>query len=59
MRKDLWRMARKKTSCKPDPKLQELMDRYWKLIVREKIPKTPNITKILDDLEDEIRKLKK
>lgn len=59
MRKDLWHMAKKKISSEPDPRLKELLDRYWKLIAREKVPKTPNISRILDELEVEIRKLKK
>lgn len=33
--------------------------RYWELIVEEKMPKTPEITKELDQLEVEIRELKK
>lgn len=32
--------------------------RYWELIVQEKMPKTPEITKELDELEKEIQELK-
>ena len=36
-------------------KLEECLKRYWELIVQENYPKTPEITKELDALEEFIK----
>lgn len=52
-------MAKKKISIEPNPELEKLLNRYWILIKKERIPNTPNTSKILDELEEQIKKLKK
>jgi hypothetical protein len=46
-----------KKSTKNNVILTALLDRYWKVIAKEDIGKTPDLTKEADELELEIRKL--
>lgn len=56
-------MSAKKKTMKPesDNKFVEktLLSRYWDIIVKENMGKTPEITSELDKLEIEIKKLRK
>lgn len=49
---------KKKIDKETQEEIDELLVEYWDFYKREKYPKTDKITKILDSIEKEIRKLR-